>query len=248
MLDFFTSFAANLGIIIVLVVVLAKAKWVTVNLKLGAITLLLYFGYFLALGLGSSLIPIDNLFPDLNYNWGGKIASILLWMVTLFVLMRINSSYKAADMGFTLRQNQGSLVPAIVVTLLAIAVQVISSLALGWSNDPNLETFLYQATMPGFDEEPMFRGVILFLASLAIVSNRFNIFGAKINIAGLVLSLLFALVHGVMYSDGEWQFNMVSLAFSGVMGLILLWLRERTGSLLMPIIAHNLVNVVGQLM
>ncbi len=246
MTELVLPFALNLGIIALLVFILAKAKLVTINAKLTGISLLLFFAYFIALILGGEIIPLDSLFPDLNYNWDGKIASILLWMVALFVLTRYKD-YTASDMGFTLKQNEGSLKPALIVVSLAILFQIGTTLALGSATNVTTETLLYQATMPGFDEEPMFRGIILFTLSLGIVSRRFNIFGAQLNIAGLLFTLLFALVHAVMYINGEWHFASVSFAFSGIVGLFLLWLRERTGSLIIPIITHNLVNLIGQL-
>ena len=246
-IDILLSFALNLGIIIGLVGILAKAKLVNIQAKWAGVSLFLFCAYFVALIMGGSVIQVERLFPDINYNWGGKIASILLWIVTLFIFTGLNKTYKAADMGFTLKQNQGSLRPALLAVLLAITFQIVITLALGGADGVDTETLLYQATMPGFDEEPMFRGIILLTLSLGIVSNRFNVFGAQLNIAGLVFALLFASVHGVSFSNGEVHFAAVAFFFSGIVGLILLWLRERTGSLLLPIIAHNLVNVTGQI-
>ncbi len=34
----------------------------------------------------------------------------------------------------------------------------------------------------------------------------------------------------------------MTFAMTGVPALLLLWLRERTGSLLMPVIGHNIAN------
>jgi membrane protease YdiL (CAAX protease family) len=130
---------------------------------------------------------------------------------------------------------------------LFIILQIVVSLF--WSGEPNydLETLLYQATIPGFDEEPMFRGILLFCISLAIISERYSLGGASINIAGLLLVVLFGLVHGVMFNGGEWHFSFPAILLTGGYGFILLWLRERTGSLVFPILAHNSVNFVGQL-
>ncbi|WP_083494177.1 CPBP family glutamic-type intramembrane protease [Colwellia sp. MT41] len=40
----------------------------------------------------------------------------------------------------------------------------------------------------------------------------------------------------------------ISIVFSSVYGLVLLWLREKTGSLLFPIVAHNATVFLGQLL
>ena len=34
-----------------------------------------------------------------------------------------------------------------------------------------------------------------------------------------------------------------AIVVTGVIGLCLLWIRERTGSLLLPILVHNTINV-----
>lgn len=245
MLDFGLSFLFHSGIILVIAVTLAKMKKVTINLNWAVLSFILFFGYFLAVFIGSELIPVYKIIPDLSFNWGGKITAILLWMVTLFLLTRLNSNFKAADAGFRLKQTTGSIKPAIIVTILFVFLQLILSVFLSDGPDYDIEKLVFQATIPGLDEEPMFRGLILYMFSLAIVSSRINVYGAQINIAGLLLVLLFGLVHGVMFSGGEWHFSFVSLLITGFYGFILLWLRERTGSLIFPIVAHNLVNFSG---
>jgi hypothetical protein len=244
-LEFSLSFFSHAGFIFVIVLTLTKMKKVTINLNWGALSLIIFFGYFLAVFTGSELIPVNRIIPDLSFNWGGKITAILLWIVTLFLLIRLNANFKAADAGFRLKQTEGSIKPAVIVTILFVFLQLILSTILGEGPNYDFEQLVFQATIPGFDEEPMFRGLILYTFSLAVISSRINIFGAQINIAGLLLVLLFGLLHGIMYSGGEWHFSIISLSITGVYGFILLWLRERTGSLVFPIIAHNLVNFSG---
>ncbi|MCU8075916.1 MULTISPECIES: CPBP family intramembrane glutamic endopeptidase [unclassified Shewanella] len=246
MLDLFLSLLGNVGIIVLIVFFFERLGKVNVNIGWMALSFFLFTAYFITVLKGGNIIPLDKLIPDLNWNWGGKVASILLWIVSLFLLKTFVKGVKLADAGFTWKQNLGSVKPAVIVIILFIGLQLILSYSLG--NGPNYDTekLLYQALMPGFDEEPMFRGILLYCISFAVVSQRFNLFGAKLNIAGLLLVILFGLVHGLMYSGGEWQFSLISILITGFYGFILLWLRERTGSLVFPIIAHNLVNLAGQ--
>jgi membrane protease YdiL (CAAX protease family) len=245
--DMYFGILSNLGVVLLLVLILKAFSKVTINLTWLLATLLILFCYFLALFKGKEFISLDLLFTDLKWNWSGKIVAITLWALVLALLAAFKSDFKIKDAGFTLRQNEGSIKPALVVLTLFVALQIIVTLSLG--NGPNFdfETLLYQALIPGLDEEPMFRGVLLFCFSLAVVSSRINFFGSPINIAGLLLVLLFGLVHGVMYIDGEWHFSAFRIVLTGSYGFILLWLRERTGSLVFPIVAHNMVNFVGQL-
>lgn len=246
MSEFFLSVSVHVGIIFIIVLILAKMKKVTINSKWGVVSIVLFFGYFVALFTGGEIIPIDKIFPDLSWNWGGKIAGVLLWILVLFLLIRFNSNFKAADAGFTLKQKSGSFKPAFIATMLFVMLQLMLTAILGDGPDYDIEELLFQATMPGLDEEPMFRGIILYTLSLAIISKHYHVLGAKINVAGLLLVVLFGLVHGIMYSSGEWHFSFITILITGAYGFILLWLRERTGSLIFPIVAHNLVNFSGQ--
>lgn len=245
MQDFLFSLSVHIGCLIPFVLILAKMKKVTISPKWAGISYLLFMGYFLAVVMGSSIIPIAKVIPDLSYNWGGKILAILVWLIVLFMFCRVIPNFKLADAGFTLKQQTGSVKPAVIVVILFILLQLILSVLEADGPNLELEGLLFQATMPGLDEEPMFRGLILYTLSLAVASKGFNFFGARINVAGLLITLIFGLAHGVMYSGGEWQFSAVAILITGVYGFILLWLRERTGSLLIPIIAHNLINFSG---
>ena len=238
---------ANIGFIAFIVLLLTLLKKVTISPRWLCISLVIFICYCFALFNGKAIIPLDLLFSDLRWNWSGKIAAIILWGGVLLALIRFKKDFKIKEAGFTFKQNEGSIEPAFMMMGLFIILQVVITLILG--SDPNydLETLLYQAVIPGFDEEPMFRGVLLFCFSLAVISTRFNLLGAPINVAGLLLVLLFGLAHGVMYSEGEWFFSTFRIALTSTYGFILLWLRERTGSLVFPILAHNSVNLVGQL-
>lgn len=100
--------------------------------------------------------------------------------------------------------------------------------------------------MTGLDEEAVFRGILLCFLSLVLVSARINFFGAHLNLAGLILVLLFGFWHGLQFLADAWSFSAIfflSLLFT----VFLLWIRERTGSLVLPILTHNTINLFGQL-
>lgn len=83
------------------------------------------------------------------------------------------------------------------------------------------------ATMYGVDNEPLYRGVLLYTLSLGIISGRYIIFDAKINIAGLLLVVLFAMSHGLSYAEGRWFVYPVSSFFTGLHGCAYLWMRQK---------------------
>ena len=92
-----------------------------------------------------------------SWNWDGKIYGIIWGIVAYFIFRDQFSENKF----FTFKQNREGLKPAIWAAILVIGIPTL----LGTLNTKefNLETLLFQITMPGLDEEIMFRGVLLGL-------------------------------------------------------------------------------------
>jgi uncharacterized protein len=65
-------------------------------------------------------------------------------------------------------------------------------------------------------------------------SARANLFGATIGWGGVAVTLVFVALHGTS-----------ACALVGVLppALLYLWLRAKTGSLVMPVVVHNLWNL-----
>lgn len=177
---------------------------------------------------------IPNLPPEASWNWLGKTMAIagMLAIASLpaFGLRRV---------GLTLRQRPRFGTPLIVFSLL---VGLFTCLAMSdASGTADVETIAFQWTMPSIDEELFYRGVLLLMMNEAF-TRRASILGAPIGYGGVLTSLLFGLAHGFGYSDGGFQFDLMTFAVTGLPSLILLWLRERTGSLLLPMLAHSAAN------
>lgn len=68
---------------------------------------------------------------------------------------------------------------------------------------------------------------------------------AEFNWGGLLATLLFATSHGVSWGDSGIQLAADALIVTAYLGFGLLWIRQRTGSVVIPIIAHNLINVAS---
>ncbi|ABG39435.1 hypothetical protein Patl_0909 [Paraglaciecola sp. T6c] len=134
-------------------------------------------------------------------------------------MIRFNLYFKAVDAEFTLKQKTGSCKPAFFASILFIFFELILSF---FSDGPDydIEKILYQALALGVEEELMFRGLLLYTFSFAIISTRFDMLGAQINVAGLLLFLLFGLVHGIMYNGGEWCFSLIIVLLTGCYSFI----------------------------
>jgi membrane protease YdiL (CAAX protease family) len=210
-----------------------------------ALSIIAYAIYVTAIMMGGNYIPLEAVFGELDWNWGGKIAAIGSTVLVFAVLALTLKGVSAPTAGFTFRQRKGSLLPAVIVTTL-LAASVIGleiAAADGTALDP--ERLAFQATMPGIDEELFFRGVLLCLLGIAAPSGGLNLLGARITVGGFLATVLFGLGHGLAYSNDGLQFSWIFVAITAYLGFGLLWLRERTGSVLWPIFAHNVINFSG---
>ena len=226
------TLASQLGVIAALGLVGALVFRKSFSAKWFAGGLLLYALYDFLLTRG--FFMLEDPFPQAAWNWAGKLAAIAgalaICALPPFGWMRA---------GITLRQGKGSIAAAIVLLSLG---GLFFYLALSNPDGrDDLETIAFQWTMPGLDEEIFYRGLFL-LAMNEAFSARARILGAPIGYGGLLATVLFGLAHGLAYDKSGLSFDAMTFAMTGGPALILLWLRERTGSVLMPIIGHNIAN------
>ena len=172
-----------------------------------------------------------------SWNWDGKIYGIIWGIVAYFIFREQFSENKF----FTFKQNRDGLKPAIWVAVLVIGIPTL----LGTLNTKefNLETLLFQITMPGFDEEIMFRGVLLGLMCSCLRNDG----PTWRNPANLITSVLFGLVHALTVNDVSISFSLSSFIWTGMIGYGLGYMTLKTRSILLAIVAHNLCNFLQNL-
>ena len=224
--------AAQLGVVIALGLAGAAAFRKSFNAKWFAAGLFLYVLYDFLLTNGFYLIP--DPFPQASWNWSGKLMSVAGVLAVSAI-----PAFGWRRAGITLHQGKGSLEALIVLVLLGGLFFYLAISNPDGRDD--FETIAFQWTMPGLDEEIFYRGLFL-LAMNEAFSARARILGAPIGYGGLIATVLFGLAHGLAYDRSGLSFDAMSFAMTGGPALILLWLRERTGSVLMPIIGHNIAN------
>jgi membrane protease YdiL (CAAX protease family) len=173
-----------------------------------------------------------------DWNWIGKGLALI---ITLAIASMPGFGWRRS--GLTLRQDRSGIVAALIVSLLMIVL--FTWLALGPNEEPtSAETYAYQLTMPGLEEEPFYRGILLLALSEAF-RGRLRALGIDWSWGALLTSILFGLTHAFAFDDGAFSFDLMPFLMTGVPALILVWLRERTGSLLLPILLHNYANSIG---
>jgi membrane protease YdiL (CAAX protease family) len=197
---------------------------------------LIAFVATLALVLGLRELPLLLPMPRLignQWNWSGQLLALAgLGWVAWTLARRAGLPWR--EMGFTWAQRPGSLRPALMVggaaLLINAALMSRSAFrlpAVSW------ETWLYQATLPGLIEEAAFRGVLLALLDRAFAP-RWSLLGVRIGWGAVVVTFVFLALHGIRPGT-----------LLGVLpaALLYLWLRGRTGSLVLPVAVHNLWNL-----
>jgi membrane protease YdiL (CAAX protease family) len=199
-----------------------------------AVAALLFAVNDIAVTRGLWLIPrVPGL--DGDWNWSGKILALA---VTLAIAALPVFGWRKA--GITLRQEQlrGALVATGVLLLLYGAL----AWAMGAGGGDG-ETLAYQLTMPGLEEEIFYRGLFLLALDRAFTA-RVKVGGAALGWSLLLCSLVFGLIHGLGVRDGAWSFDLMAFALPFIGSLPAVWLRAKTGSVVLPIVLHNLVNTM----
>ena len=188
----------------------------------------------------AALTRCYGLIPDIlggEWNWTGKLLALGL---TLAIASHPAFGWK--NSGLTFRQREGSLPPALLASLPIIALYLYFAVA--GDETASVESIAFQLTLPGLEEETFYRGILL-LAFTQAFRGRARFLGVDWGWGAILSSILFGLTHAFGYGDGSFSFDLLTFLLTGVPALILVWMRERTGSLLLPIVLHNFGNSIG---
>ncbi|MFB0551990.1 MAG: lysostaphin resistance A-like protein [Phycisphaerae bacterium] len=221
----------HLAIITPLVVIALRKR------EKGNIQYVLLFAVFFLIG---SLIRGADFMAWGSWNWEGKFCVMVFSIIFVLIYRKI----PLAEYGVTWRHQPSSLMPCLILTTFYIAAGFIIGLLTTSGYGFGMETLFFELSMPGLDEEIFYRGVGLALLNRAFGKNQ-DLFGAKIGWGLIIISLLFGLAHGVYLTDQlRLKVDLFSVSLTVFSGFLLGWLRERSGSLVLPIAAHNLGNTV----
>ncbi|HEX6368891.1 MAG TPA: CPBP family intramembrane glutamic endopeptidase [Longimicrobium sp.] len=171
--------------------------------------------------------------PGTDWNWTGKIFSLLL---SALVIIALRLSPEAV--GLTLKQNDKK------VGIAALVLFALWGTCLGLLFKPgqaDVETLAFQATMPGIAEELVYRGICPAIL-LGLIHRRAPVSGTPWAVI-LATSIVFGIWHGLGYSDGNFTWATMSALIPLVGSVAGGWLRFRTGSLLVPVLGHGIANV-----
>jgi membrane protease YdiL (CAAX protease family) len=168
-----------------------------------------------------------------HWNWTGELLALAGVLLLARQLVR-SADFSWREFGLTCAQRAGSLRPGLLVAGGVLAANyVLMSFSRFRISAVPLETWLYQASLPGLVEETVFRGVLLALADRVFVP-RWSPGGASFGWGAVLVTWVFVALHG---------FSAHTLTGVLPAALLYLWLRVFTGSLVLPIVAHNAWNL-----
>lgn len=181
---------------------------------------------------------IPSLLPESDWNWQGKFMALAASLVVASLAM-----FGWRRSGLTLDHATRSLGPALVAVGLYLGFFVAIAMAFG-GGEADGETIAFQLTMPGLEEEIFYRGILLLAFNEAFRA-RVRFVGIGWGWGALLSSLAFGLGHAFSYTSADgFVLDPIYLALTAVPSFLAVWLRERTGSLLLPVLAHNGGNAI----
>lgn len=222
-------------------IVIAHFKSEKTNLKYLGFFILYFLADVFLQASGKQLIDLD-----LRFNWAGKILSLILGLAIIFSV----SKEERIKIGFTTKTNtKSNLKFGLLVFFGFTFFDVIFKLILfpkGGTFD--LETFLFQATMPGLTEEILFRGISLWLLDKAFAP-KWSFRGIKFGWAFVIVTVLFGVSHGaVLDQDLKLQFDVVTMVYLTLISSFSVGvLRCFSGNLIYSILGHNTINLINAL-
>ncbi len=178
--------------------------------------------------------------PLQQWNWIGKSASLIA--AILFVCF--NPILSKNDVGFTSNLKPLTLFPVLLVSGTFLFLRLMLKVVTGNFHPFDFETLAFQASLPGFSEEIIYRGILLGLLN-KIYLPSVTIFKAKVGWGFVIISIVFGLIHGLSL-DKSWHllFNPQRFCMTLGLGFVLAWLKQKSGSLLPSVIFHNFWNLI----
>ncbi|MGL5816406.1 MAG: CPBP family glutamic-type intramembrane protease [Phycicoccus sp.] len=177
----------------------------------------------------------------LQYNWDGKVLAVA---TSLVLILRWRHADRGVDLGLGLRLRRGTWRPWLVLLVITVVLVVVVAIV-----EPKLtEDALYQATLPGLDEEVFYRGILLAVLGLGLGANR-RLAAIPVGWAFAVVAVMFVAVHVVVVTDDlgidASELNPGTVLYFGIYAFAFGWIRLWTGSLWPAVIYHNIGNTLN---
>ena len=234
-------------------------SWEGPRLRLGPILLVVAVGIaVLASGFALSWLVLARVAPSLAERWP-LVALADVFVLTLALLGIAIARRRLPDAEFGLRWPRDkrawlgrSVAWAVALAAVMLVVDSGAGLMHGRAPEPTAHGALdltgwlaFNALLVGPCEEILFRGLLLGVLG-ALSPSRVRFGARSISAAGIVIALLFALAHARSFAIEAWPIALGQQVYAFAFGLLYVGWRERSGSLLMPVVVHSVSDVVEE--
>lgn len=183
-------------------------------------------------------------FLGLRFTWIGKILSLL---TSLLIIYAVSKSDRQ-EIGFTTKTNTKQQLKSGLLFFLGFLLFdfIFKMILFPKGGGFDLETFAFQATMPGLTEELAFRGISLWLLDKVFLP-KWTFKGIKFGWGFVIVTLLFGIVHGAFLSAQHvFKFDVVTMLYLILISSLSVGiLRKFSGNLLYPVLGHNVINIMN---
>jgi len=172
-------------------------------------------------------------------------------LVMALILISIFSRFNFSDYGFKLSRDlmilKALICGVVIGGVLSFAGSFVPSRELSFGSLTFLQQLLVFWILASVTEEIIFRGLIQTYLSWHI-SGSVTIFRSQLTTAGLITATFFGLVHLALLSQGAATLQAITIVLVAlILGIIAGYFRDKTGSLVAPIIVHSLFNITGSI-
>ncbi len=225
-------------IIILPLLLIAKITTKKTNVKY----IIIFIVYFLLDSYTRILAPRYIKIDFLNYNWIGTILATIIALIFIFY----HRKDIREELGFSTKTKKTLQFGLILFIGFLLFDFVFKLILFPKGGEFKLEPFLFQATMPGISEEIVFRGILLWLLSKAFIPSK-KIKGVLFGWGFVIVTFTFAMIHGVILKENmEIKIDYVTIIYLTIItSLSLGFLRKFSGTLIVPIVGHNVVNLIN---
>jgi hypothetical protein len=178
-------------------------------------------------------------------NWWQKLA-MFLFCVGAALALRVT---KKIDCGLKLPASKSAWLWALAFGLITAIPAIVSDFLNGDLKKPSLEYLLFEMTMPGLQEESLYRGVLLAIWD-SLLGRPWKLAGIQFGWGAVISMFLFILGHLCMV-DKSFHIMLAPdlLQWLDMIFFVLLitWLRYRFNSFWPLVLTHNLGNTLEAL-
>jgi membrane protease YdiL (CAAX protease family) len=212
------------------IVVIQKRRGAPASWRIVGVAAAVYLAALAVLAL-----PQLEVVEGLRYNWQNK---LLLAALIVALLSRSTADFRTRC--GIVPPSGAWTIPATISLAVILIIAMYAGLAVDDPRPLTAETIWFQATVPGLDEELLYRGLLFALFGVAFGLQK----RAGYWFVLVLVTVLFALVHAIHWDGQSLEFSADPFAGTLIVGFWFGWARLYTGSVFPAVILHNVYNVV----